>query len=200
MIMFKLSVRRGSALYGGVNADTVRQYKTGLEEVLASMKYYGTPEPLRPNSEWADTVRATLQNEIKLCDFYLEYEVSKKAEGFNEWVMTKPEDRADLSDWNVSRHNEALVKRDGRRMAIIEVNTKRGVRKRVSLEIYNNSNVLDFVRKQGEVEYKHLSSDKSVNAYVDVLMAKAEAIMSDPLPLYEGRGHEKLLQLLQVVE
>ena len=137
-----------------------------------------------------------LDDEIKLCKFYYEYNKKAKDEQFNTW---KYEESFKPHDYVVAR--PCWVRTNGKLRAII--NLVSGISTTdVKLTIENDSKCLEFMEKAVEVvSSRHLKNKESINAEIERLKKMAELKFKEhEFPRYklEVKRFENLKKLLHI--
>lgn len=148
--------------------------------------------------------KEALDQEIKLCKFYLEYLERKQEPGFGVWQFYLNKDRDDVHEWQKEKAGDCYTKTNGKIRATVNLYDN-GKTTKVSLEISNDSSILDFFYHPSycEIEYKHLKNKDSIKEYIEELKEKAEQIFQEyQFPRWDDtvNNYRALCQLVHAEE
>jgi len=156
-------------------------------------------------NEIFDEMKKVIDNEIKYCNYYFEYNKKKrKCPYFNKWTYYEAKDRPDiLYNWNrqeaINKKENAWIITNGRIMAIITIQDKTTSIK-VILNIRNDSSILDFIGgRTEEICYKNYRKKESAHKYTEELKNHVvfEIFPKKLTPYGKEIGNvEKMLKLL----
>jgi hypothetical protein len=190
----------------GVDKPAVKAYKRELEKLIKNANNidFSLRRAFFIGREQTDSLSSTIKREIKYCDFYLEIIGERSKPGFNQWKFIKAIDRPGRFSYqdSGSEYGDCHTRSNGKIKVII--NVKNNVTTtRVSLDIQNDSSVLDFASGLKELSYKNLRNEISIKNEVERLKEVAEGLFAErqfPTCCRERKQMEILKTLLNIEE
>ena len=186
MIDFMLNVRR--RFWPEVSTETVQNYLeelTKFKDELNTM-HFTYRHNLFGSDKLINEIQELVDNEIKLCSFYQEYQKRYESEPhFNQWIFKEKEDITPMFNW-VDVKGEQWTKTNGKIKAIIQFD-RSGKRVKISLSFENDSATLNFMDRYEENKIKpvHLKNLTSIANKVVEFKMKADACISNhKYPIY----------------
>ena len=186
MIDFMLNVRR--RFWPEVSTETVQNYLeelTKFKDELNTM-HFTYRHNLLGSDKLINEIQELVDNEIKLCSFYQEYQKRYESEPhFNQWIFKEKEDITPMFNW-VDVKGEQWTKTNGKIKAIIQFD-RSGKRVKISLSFENDSATLNFMDRYEENKIKpvHLKNLTSIANKVVEFKMKADACISNhKYPIY----------------
>lgn len=200
MIDLKTIVKR--EFWHGISVKIVKQRIKEINKQISELdKYdYDLKRILNVDKELIDQIKRVLNDEIELCNFYLEFN-GKKIK--HDWTFLKAKEREERGeqDWQV-RGRDCWIKTNGR--IRIKINIDRsGLMTKISMDMENDSKSLTFYeRPYGMKEiYTHKKNKESIENQIREYKIEAEKLfMKHKYPNYcfETRQMDQLNQLLHI--
>ena len=144
MLDLLISVKRDWFIFQeGVNAKTVQEYLKKLMEFKATFKSQGwdASRYLFYSHELYEKIMTAASQEIKLCEFYLNYLTRRTEADFNKWVFT-PKDKLPADTFERNRKH-TWTKTNGKVQATI-TKDETGKMVKFTLDFRNDNTYLEF--------------------------------------------------------
>lgn len=178
MIDFIIGIR--TRLWNGVNLEGVSKY---LNELVASkqkindiaLEYQWT---LYGSKSLIEQMNNALNEQIEICNFYLDHLNRMQEKDFNQWVFTKKEDVPNLYGW-IKATCDQWTKTNGRIKAKIELD-RSGAMTKITLSYDNDSKHLKFYdsyRHKDDETVTHAKNEQSIEERIELLKARADIFL-----------------------
>jgi len=170
----------------GVTPETVQKYLDNLKKFKAEFSVHGWTYKnwLFYSSDLYEKIMAATEQEIKLCEFYLEQQDKLSYRAYSAWTFI-PKDKQDRQSFREPQ--DQYVKTNGKVKATITVDDS-GKMLKITLEYRNDNQYLDFTsyeEAKDHFETTHVKTAWSVSSKVGLLKSKAERFLREhELPLW----------------